>query len=586
MSIPIDQSIPLGTMQLNMNFSPNPFDSSFSCSLQGGGFNIVGSSSYTVTITPSSPPRAIPSGDTLRCDFTVRSSFDPRSFSLSLSGSITFPDGGSVSISGSGDGDINCLNDDHCDSDEVCDLSSGDCEDAPTPTPTEEATASPTATEVPVPVSLPITLMDGGGYIWDIAQYGAILGGSMGAFSNGLDLSFNSQLFPLFPNALSEQAGRAITIGPWAKDAFLVRRQVYVPTDDAFVRYLDIVDNTTSSPQLATLTILSGLGSGAQTVVVSTSSGDTTIGNSDDFVVTDDGPNGAPAIAHVFSNPGAAIEPTGVSLVNGSFFYTYTPTVPGNSRVIIMHFASQNPDSTLAVQSAQALYALGNGPLRGLSSTERAAVINFKLPSDRLLVFDNSTYVDSAGSVESESDNLQASLTSLGFNVATFTDISASSFASELANAGILVFPEFENGVLAPNLSEAARQAIRGFVAAGGDVIAFTNAPDLLNALFGFSLDYGTSGASTKSADALSTECSGAPNALPDNNGMLALNTSMLPADSLALYTVSGGTTVAIMPYGAGRVAFLGWDWYDASPVGSQDGGWLNVLSCVIQEVR
>ncbi|MBW8773348.1 MAG: hypothetical protein JF590_08685, partial [Gemmatimonadetes bacterium] len=29
---------------------------------------------------------------------------------------------------------------------------------------------------------------------------------------------------------------------------------------------------------------------------------------------------------------------------------------------------------------------------------------------------------------------------------------------------------------------------------------------------------------------------------------------------------------------GAGWVIWLGWDWYDAAPVGSQDGGWLDIL--------
>jgi|ERR1041385_4950106 hypothetical protein len=45
--------------------------------------------------------------------------------------------------------------------------------------------------------------------------------------------------------------------------------------------------------------------------------------------------------------------------------------------------------------------------------------------SVRVAVFDDPRYMDTSGSVSAESDNVQASMSSLGFSVSTFTNIVA-----------------------------------------------------------------------------------------------------------------------------------------------------------------
>jgi hypothetical protein len=40
---------------------------------------------------------------------------------------------------------------------------------------------------------------------------------------------------------------------------------------------------------------------------------------------------------------------------------------------------------------------------------------------------------------------------------------------------------------------------------------------------------------------------------------------------------------VFVIPEGSGRIGVLGWDWYDAQPVGSADNGWVSVLSRMMQ---
>ena len=50
------------------------------------------------------------------------------------------------------------------------------------------------------------------------------------------------------------------------------------------------------------------------------------------------------------------------------------------------------------------------------------------------------------------------------------------------------------------------------------------------------------------------------------------------------MYTAPVGTTNAIMPFGAGKVIYLGWDWFGAAPLGTVDSGWIDVLGRAVEE--
>jgi hypothetical protein len=38
-----------------------------------------------------------------------------------------------------------------------------------------------------------------------------------------------------------------------------------------------------------------------------------------------------------------------------------------------------------------------------------------------------------------------------------------------------------------------------------------------------------------------------------------------------------------VIPNGSGNVILLGWDWYDAAPVGAEDGGWNAVFEAAVR---
>ena len=205
-------------------------------------------------------------------------------------------------------------------------------------------------------------------------------------------------------------------------------------------------------------------------------------------------------------------------------------------------------------------------------------------------IFVNNEFVDYyEGSTEigDEVNNLIAMFDESGVVYKKFTDIDGRTFSS-LDNMDKLIIPELDAGDLLPSLTSDARNAITDFVDGGGTLIMFEpdngDVIDVLNELFGWSLD--TSGVSepiaiTEAGAILFPDESAT---LPDLSATDSLDTTTLPVNSVSIYTGDGSnqTVVAKMPYGAGFVYVLGWDWYDAQPVGDEDGGWNHLLRSIL----
>lgn len=228
-------------------------------------------------------------------------------------------------------------------------------------------------------LSLPTTLVDGSAFLWDIEGDGSISDGSSDAYDDGLRLSVNGLPFGFFNDAALEDAGRSLRIGPWVMDGLLISRKLFVPANDAFARFLEIIENTTATDLLVTIRIDTNLGLDRSTVLVSTSSGDAVFDTTDDFIITDDGSDGGgdPMLVHVFSGPGAAVGPSAVSLSFDDLQYTFQVMVPSGERRIIMHFASQHANRFIAALSAGNLRNLRGRALDGLTPEEQNDIVNF-----------------------------------------------------------------------------------------------------------------------------------------------------------------------------------------------------------------
>jgi hypothetical protein len=219
------------------------------------------------------------------------------------------------------------------------------------------------------------------------------------------------------------------------------------------------------------------------------------------------------------------------------------------------------------------------------------------IPGLALFADPNFVHYDKEAGIASEGINLEAALVSLGYAVIPFGGVSASAFSTAVATVDTLVIPELERQSLAPALNSEARSTISNFVASGGTIIIHSQFSDhdeaLINAVFGMNLTPGLegigAGGSRKTEAASGTFFEDTPDPLPHNDGTRTWLASSLPektAHSIYQFDDTGidFTTVGMIPFGAGRIVFLAWDWYDGVPIGSQDGGWLAILEAATLE--
>jgi hypothetical protein len=203
---------------------------------------------------------------------------------------------------------------------------------------------------------------------------------------------------------------------------------------------------------------------------------------------------------------------------------------------------------------------------------------NVALFSDNVYIDYDPTFTNTAA----DGSNLHQSLVSLGHTVTAFTGVTTAAWTTALAGADVLVMPEQENAAVFPALEAGAVTAIQNFVNGGGALLTADDYQGFLNGVFGFSLSQpSNSGPWLLTSNAAGTSFAGGPASLPRNNATDDYAISSLPSGSLCMYDVAAGIpgcAVFVTPQGSGWIGVLSFDWYNAAPVGSQDGGWIEVL--------
>jgi autotransporter-associated beta strand protein len=207
----------------------------------------------------------------------------------------------------------------------------------------------------------------------------------------------------------------------------------------------------------------------------------------------------------------------------------------------------------------------------------------------KVVVFDDPLYVDTGNTATSESDTVQATLSALGHTVSTFTGTTDAAWSAALAGKDVVVVPEQKLGTLSSALDAAATLDLKNFVYNGKCLIVHADsssrATGLVNAVMGWSALtlVGTSGTISKQPAATGTEFADDPATLANNS----LYYAVLPAsgaNALNMYgTSSTYPGVAVIPYGAGLITFVGWSWTNAVPMGTLDGGWVDVFDSAVR---
>lgn len=182
-----------------------------------------------------------------------------------------------------------------------------------------------------------------------------------------------------------------------------------------------------------------------------------------------------------------------------------------------------------------------------------------------------------------EGSNLVLAFEGAGFGVVRITVFDSASVATALSGADLFVVPEQEMGALT-GAPAPALDLLKSWVLNGGRLLLIgddgANAADLLNTEFGFHVASACcldeAGFSHRLASV--SPFAGGPDSLANEDATTYLFADSLPVGSKLVYGNADSITVAVLPAGAGRVAYFGWDWYNGKPNGAAGAGWLTLI--------
>jgi hypothetical protein len=167
---------------------------------------------------------------------------------------------------------------------------------------------------------------------------------------------------------------------------FQVYRELFVPDNDSFARWLDVVTNTGSTPATTTLDVANNLGSDNNTVITADSSGNTTPTTADTWVTSFQNWSGTttsdPRLGHVLAGAGASTGLAGIFFQNGNDkpWWSYSLTLQPGQTQIVMNYGVVAPTKAAAASKSAELATLSDpNQLNCMTPQEQAEVVNFAL---------------------------------------------------------------------------------------------------------------------------------------------------------------------------------------------------------------
>jgi len=164
-----------------------------------------------------------------------------------------------------------------------------------------------------------------------------------------------------------------------------VYRRAFVPDNDEFMRWLEVVTNISTNAVDVTISKANNLGSDSDTVVDQTSSGDSTAGPNDLWVSSYEDYDGQrdPRLGHVFFGAGGAVGLASLTFVDGddtpAWTYETFSLAPGET-AIIASFVTGQPNRTDAATQAARLATLPATAVQCIDTADRDLIINFVAP--------------------------------------------------------------------------------------------------------------------------------------------------------------------------------------------------------------
>jgi len=169
----------------------------------------------------------------------------------------------------------------------------------------------------------------------------------------------------------------------YAEHDLQVARSVFVPNNDNFVRWLNRITNTGSTPVQVTATLRGLLGSGSDTRITATSNGDSSLGTGDQWFTSAEAvPKGSrstqPRIGFVVQGDTPISPATSVGInSNGATAFSFSPTIQPGETAIVMTFVTVQGSSKQAKSKVENLVTLPSKAIACLTETELTQIVNF-----------------------------------------------------------------------------------------------------------------------------------------------------------------------------------------------------------------
>jgi hypothetical protein len=217
---------------------------------------------------------------------------------------------------------------------------------------------------------------DASGSRWDIQYNGQVGNGTNSAYSSGMMLSVNGSQFSWGSEGIQGDDRREVQVGPWQNGTIRVWRRIAVPAKGGFCRWIDLFENSSSSPQTAKVRYQIYAGGG--NMVVQSTLGKEQVGEGDWGFLTGDAPtagSGRPVLAHVFADKGSKVMPKVQAPRNNNVIsYDFDLTVPAGKTVALCLYESQQKSVTEAQEFLKKFRP--GADLQGISPELRKIILN------------------------------------------------------------------------------------------------------------------------------------------------------------------------------------------------------------------
>jgi hypothetical protein len=176
---------------------------------------------------------------------------------------------------------------------------------------------------------------------------------------------------------------RQVVFNPQTIGNLQVSRKVFVPDNDSFGRWLNIITNVGAGTEAVTVSTSCNLGSDAKTVIVTSSDGNVTADLADTWVATFQDFTGTSTsdvrLGHVLQGPGATVPLKTIAFTNGDDNPTWSYDLnlaPGKTAIILTFVAGQ-PSRAAAAAKAAEIVGLPATTVQCMTPTDLSRVVNF-----------------------------------------------------------------------------------------------------------------------------------------------------------------------------------------------------------------